>query len=44
MCAVEYYTYDDYCQWKGDWELIDGVPLAMAPAHMIQHQALYLEN
>ena len=37
MCAVEYYTYDDYCQWKGDWELVSGVPLAMAPAPMIQH-------
>ena len=26
-----YYTYEDYRQWKGDWELIDGVPFAMAP-------------
>ena len=40
MCAVEYYTYDDYCQWKGDWELIAGVPLAMAPAPMINHQVI----
>ncbi len=40
MCAIEYYTYDDLKQWKGDWELIDGIPLAMAPAPMITHQAL----
>ena len=40
MCAVEYYTYDEYTQWKGDWELIKGVPLAMAPAPMITHQAI----
>ncbi len=40
MCAVEYYNYDDYCQWEGNWELISGVPLAMAPAPMITHQAI----
>ena len=40
MCAVEYYTYEDYCQWKGDWELIYGVPLAMSPAPMINHQVI----
>jgi len=27
-----YYTYEDYKQWEGDWELIDGVPYAMAPS------------
>ena len=40
MCAVEYYTYEDYCQWKGDWELIMGIPLAMSPAPMIEHQII----
>ena len=40
MCAVEYYTYEDYCLWEGDWELIYGVPLAMAPAPKITHQAI----
>ena len=30
--VVELYTYDDYVKWEGDWELIDGRPLAMAPA------------
>ena len=40
MCAIEYYTYDDYKKWEGNWELIDGVPLAMSPAPMINHQVL----
>jgi len=40
MCAVEYYTYEEYCQWEGNWEIISGVPLAMAPAPMINHQAI----
>ena len=40
MCAIEYYTYDDYVNWEGKWELIDGMPLAMAPAPMITHQAI----
>ncbi len=40
MCVVEYYTYDDYIKWEGDWELIKGFPFAMAPAPMIKHQSL----
>ena len=40
MGAIEYYTYDDYCQWKGNWELIWGYPLAMAPSPMISHQMI----
>ncbi len=38
--VIEYYTYDDYKEWEGDWELIDGIPLAMAPAPMRKHQSL----
>ncbi len=34
------YTYDDYILWKGEWELIYGVPYAMSPAPMIKHQAI----
>jgi len=34
------YTYDDYKLWKGDWELIEGVPFAMSPAPMKKHQSL----
>jgi len=34
------YTYDDYKQWEGDWELIYGVPYAMSPAPNITHQEI----
>ncbi len=34
------YTYEDYVQWEGDWELIYGQAIAMAPAPMINHQAV----
>ena len=40
MCAIEYYTYDDYKGWEGDWELIYGQAIAMAPAPVITHQAI----
>ena len=43
MSAVEYYTYEDYCQWEGNWEMIWGVPLSMAPAPMIKHQSIAYE-
>jgi len=43
MHAYEFYTYDDYKQWEGDWELIDGIPHAMAPAPVISHQFLATE-
>ena len=34
----KYYTYDDYKEWEGLWELIDGVPYAMGPAPYPKHQ------
>ncbi len=37
---IPHYTYDDYAQWEGDWELYEGVPVAMAPAPLISHQAI----
>jgi len=40
---IEYYTYDDYKEWEGEWELIEGIPLAMAPAPMRKHQSLASE-
>jgi len=43
MCAIEYYTYEDYKQWEGDWELINGLPLAMSPSPMRKHQSLASE-
>lgn len=33
------YTYEDYLLWEGRWELIDGVPYAMAPMPVPQHQS-----
>lgn len=38
------FTYADYRQWPDDqrWELIDGVPFAMAPAPTVSHQTLVL--
>jgi len=38
--AIEHYTYDDYTLWEGKWELIEGMPMAMAPSPIIIHQAL----
>lgn len=40
VAEILHYTYDDYCQWEGEWELIDGVPVSMAPAPMKIHQQL----
>ncbi len=37
------YTYSDYTIWEGDWELIEGVPVAMAPAPMRKHQNIATE-
>lgn len=37
------YTYSDYAEWEGRWELIDGIAYAMAPAPMIKHQNLAYE-
>ena len=41
--VIEYYTYDDYKNWEGERELIDGIPLSMAPAPMRKHQSLASE-
>jgi len=35
-----HYTYDDYKLWEGEWELFDGVAVAMSPAPMRKHQSL----
>lgn len=37
-----HYTYDDYCQWEGNWELIEGMPYAMSPAPVPEHQRVSL--
>ena len=41
MAALNYlphYTYKDYKEWEGRWELINGVPFAMAPMPALKHQ------
>ena len=38
-----HYNYEDYFSWEGDWELIDGVPFAMAPSPVKNHQMIVLE-
>lgn len=35
---LPHYTYQDYCQWEGNWEIIDGIPYAMSPAPVPAHQ------
>jgi len=37
------YSYNDYREWEGEWELIDGYPVSMAPAPMKIHQRLAAE-
>ena len=37
------YCYEDYLLWEGDWELIEGIPIAMAPAPMKIHQQIASE-
>ena len=38
LAYIEYYTVDEWKQWKGDWELIYGIPYAMAPSPVYEHQ------
>lgn len=45
MSAAEilHYTYEDYKRWEGDWELIEGLPVAMSPAPSKRHQRVARE-
>jgi Uma2 family endonuclease len=43
VAALLHYTYDDYANWEGEWELIEGFPVSMAPAPMRIHQNLATE-
>ncbi|NPA11421.1 MAG: Uma2 family endonuclease [Epsilonproteobacteria bacterium] len=40
MCAIEYYTYEDYKHWEGDWELIRRHPISLAQNYTIKHQLI----
>ncbi len=37
------YTYEDYCRWEGQWELIEGIPYSMSPMPSPRHQSLSLK-
>ena len=37
---LPHYTYEEYCQWEGRWELIAGIPYAMCPATAPRHQCV----
>ena len=37
------YNYRDYTTWEGLWELIEGIPVSMAPAPMRKHQNIATE-
>ena len=37
---LPHYTYDDWVNWEGQWELIDGFPYAMSPMPVPKHQRI----
>jgi len=37
---LPHYLYDDYVQWEGKWEILEGIPYAMTPAPGIKHQEI----
>jgi Uma2 family endonuclease len=43
VATILNYTYDDYKNWEGIWELIEGLPVSMAPAPMKIHQKIASE-
>ncbi len=40
LAYTEHYTVADFEQWTGDWELVQGQPLAMTPSPSPQHQII----
>jgi Uma2 family endonuclease len=39
---MECYTYDDYIEWDGRWELIDGAPIPIPPVQSKEHRKVCL--
>ncbi len=37
------YTYEDYKNWEGEWELIEGIPYSMTPSPFGIHQKIIME-
>jgi Uma2 family endonuclease len=40
---IPHYTYNDWIRWEGRWELIEGVPVAMSPMPLPEHQRVASE-
>lgn len=43
MEDLPHYTYEDYAQWEGKWEIIHGIPYAMTPSPVMKHQRICLK-
>lgn len=37
---LPHYTYSDYENWEGNWELINGIPYSMSPTPNFNHQSV----
>ncbi len=37
---LPHYTYVEYEEWEGQWELIEGIPYAMSPLPVPKHQKI----
>ena len=37
---LPHYTYEDYKNWQGDWELIEGIPVALASPKYLHQRTL----
>lgn len=42
MNGAENYTYKDYLEWEGRWELIEGLPYALSPLPNGKHQKIVM--
>lgn len=40
---LPHYTFNDWKIWEGKWELIDGIPFAMSPTPVPEHQRIAAE-
>jgi Uma2 family endonuclease len=40
---LPHYTIEDWQQWEGQWELIEGFPIAMSPSPVPEHQRIAAE-
>ncbi len=41
--SLPHFSYSDYKNWEGNWELINGIPYAMSPAPAPRHQFIATE-